>query len=123
MKVVEPPYVPQPQTRAARAIAYITSQAQGQPRGAWIANTAVAKFLGCPPNAVQPSLAPALDAGLVERSLTSSRATQWRLTQQKPKRARKQPAPEPTRFGINWPPGFVSRFASVVVPAYETRAK
>lgn len=118
-------YVPTDGTIAARAIEFIERRLERQPKGAWIPNTDVCAALGVPPNAIRPSLGPAIVAGLVERSLCDSGYTQWRLAYIKPRRkpVKPKPAAAPTFSIADWPPGFVSRFASVKVASYESRGK
>lgn len=117
-------YAPTAGTIAARAIDFIEKRLECQPKGAWVPNTEVCAALGVPTNAIRPSLTPAVDAGLVERSLCDGGYTQWRMAFLKPRR---KPAlaktVEPKRFSPDWPPGFVSQFDAVQVPSYETRRK
>jgi hypothetical protein len=118
-------YVPTSGTIAARAIEFIERRLERQPKGAWIPNTDVCAALGVPPNAIRPSLGPAIDAGLIERSLCDSGYTQWRLAYLKPRRqpVKAKPVEAPTFSIPNWPPGFVSKFDSVKVARLEERRK
>lgn len=119
MTVADVRYSPKEKTRAALAITFIEEQLRDRPRGSWVANTDVAKHLACRTNALPSSLEPAVAAGLLERSTSAAGFAQWRLAQPKPRRERKAPAP--ARFSIDWPPGFVSRFDSVKVPAWDAK--
>jgi hypothetical protein len=109
-------------TLAEQAIRYIRAVSRDREPGTWILNTEVCAHLSVKANAMVPSLAPAEAKGLIERSLNSSRCTQWRLPVQKSRRASKAKSSGPT-FGIDWPPGFVSKFDTVKVPDYEQRRK
>lgn len=109
-------------TLAEQAIRYIRAVSRDREPGAWVLNTEVCAHLSVKANAMVPSLAPAEAKGLIERSLNSSRLTQWRLPVQKPRRAA-QPKIDVPRFGIDWPPGFVSQFDTVRMPDYEQRRK
>lgn len=121
--ISEKAYTPKPETRAALALDFIQARLREKERGEWLANTEVAQFLGCPPNAIRPSLEPAVEAGLIERSVTSKGCTQWRIAVPK-RRAPSKVVKSPQRFSIdNWPPGFVSQFNAVKVAAYEERRK
>lgn len=120
----EKTYVPKPDTRAAMALDFIQTRMSEMRQGEWLANTEVATFLGCLPNAVRPSLEPAVEAGLLERSVTSKGCTQWRMATAPKRHAANKLVKSTKLFSLdNWPPGFVSRFATVVVSAYETRTK
>jgi hypothetical protein len=117
-------YAPTEGTIAARAIEFIEKRLDRMPKGAWLANTEVSAALGVPPNAIRPSLGPAIDAGLIERSLCPSGYTQWRMGFIKPRRRpTKAKPPEVPKFSIAWPPGFVSKFDSIKVASYEERRK
>ena len=117
-------YAPQPDTLAALALAFIEAELRDQPKGSWLPNTKIAEHLGCKPNAVWPSLIPAINAGILERSQSHNRATQWRMAQPKRRQPSKvvQQKAAPRTFSIpNWPPGFVSKFDTVSVPAWDGR--
>jgi len=117
-------YRPKEGTQAAQALEFIERVTQ-HARGAWVANTDVADALQVRPNAIMPALGPAINAGLVEKSLNGHGFTQWRLGVIKSRRAPKEPAkPKVPVFSLpDWPPGFVPRFETVVVPQYEERRK
>ncbi len=119
--IAEKTYVPAPNTLAAMALAFIEAELRDQPKGAWLLNTKVAAHLGCRPNAVWPSLIPAVNAGVIERSQSHSHATQWRLAQ--PKRRRVRAATKKTTFSINWPPGFTPQFSSITVPTWDWKGR
>jgi hypothetical protein len=110
-----------PHTLAALALAFIEAELRDQPKGAWLLNTKVAQHLGCKPNAVWPSLIPAVNAGLIERSQSHNRATQWRLAD--PKRRRARTVAKKTTFSINWPPGFTPQFSSIAVPTWDWKVR
>lgn len=114
-------YRPKPNTLADRAIEFIESATNGRPTGSWVANLVVCQALGVRPNAIRPSLDRAIQVGLVEKSTCKDGYTQWRLGVIKPRKKREPKPPEAPRFGINWPPGFVSQFDSIYVPAWEGR--
>ena len=116
-------YAPQPDTLAAHALEFIQAELRDRPKGAWLLNTKIAKHLGCKPNAIWPSLIPAVNAGVLERSQSHNRATQWRMAQPRrrtPVKVKKAPA-EFQRFSIDWPPRFEPKFDTVFVPAWDGR--
>ncbi len=117
--IAEPRYVPKPETRADMAIDFIKGRLRCQASGSWLANTEVAQFLGCRPNAVSCSLKAAVNAGLLERSTTSGGYTQWRIASTKPRRSKRASAA--STFVIDWPPGFVPQFDKVKVAAWDGR--
>jgi hypothetical protein len=118
-------YQPKADTIAARALDAIEAGLRYKPKGAWLPNADAARVIGVRPNAMLPALGPALDAGLVEKSLCSSGFTQWRLLgTAKPRRTRPAKPTDPQKFSLDdWPPGFVAQFDSVSVRSYETRRK
>lgn len=119
MTVADKPYAARADTLAAPAIRYIKATLVDKPAGAWVLNTELCRHLDVPSNATRPALAPAVAAGLVERSISSGGYMQWRMAQ--PKARRQKGAPT---FSLpDWPPGFVSQFDSVKVADYETRRK
>lgn len=88
--------------------------------GRWVAAANLCAFLGVEVETTGMALAHAVARGEVERRHVQGGAggskLQWRLRSQ-------EPEPAPKIFSIDWPPGFVSTFATVVVPAYEQRGK
>jgi len=118
-------YQPAPDTIAARALEAIERVQRQLPAGTWVPNMQICKAIGAKPNAMVPALARAVEAGLVEKSTEGKGFMQWRLAVI---RTRRQPVKEsepkhPTFSIPNWPPGFVPRFETVVVPQYEERRK
>lgn len=117
-------YQPKADTIAARALDAIEAGLRYKPKGAWLPNADAARVIGVRPNAMLPALGPALDAGLVEKSLCSSGFTQWRIGTIKSRRARPAASAPAPKFSLeDWPPGFVAQFDTVSVPSYEMRRK
>lgn len=114
-------------TLAEKALRFVRAVSLDREPGAWVLNTEICKHLGVKPNAIVPSLTPAVEKGLIERSKNHCKCIQWRLPMKKPRRTPKvvpSPAPPTPKFGLgDWPPGFVSQFDSVKVAAYEERRK
>lgn len=115
-------YEPKEGTIADQAIRYVDCMLMQAPRGAWIANIEVSTHLGVRPNAILPSLQKALDVGLIEKSLCERGFLQWRIgTPRKRPTKKAEKKPEEVFSIPNWPPGFVSQFDTVYVPAWEGR--
>lgn len=78
----------------------------------WILNSELAAHVGISPNMLPRLLAGLIEAGVIHRSYRGKGGLlQWRLA----------PAVTPIRtFSIpNWPPGFVSQFDTIKVPAWD----
>lgn len=119
-------YAPLPHTIAALAMAFIEAELRDQPKGSWVLNSKLAAHLGVKTNVIWPSLEPAVQAGVIERSKAHNRATQWRFALPKRRKPVKERAPKPKpesrTFSLpHWPPMFEPKFDTVYVPAWEGR--
>lgn len=86
----------------------------------WVTAAEVCAFLGQNVETVGAALAHAVARGEIERSHiqggNGGSKLQWRLRVQ-------QLEPPPKIFTVDWPPGFVPRFDTVSVAAYEQRGR
>jgi hypothetical protein len=111
-------YAPKQGSDEARMVAWLKTQQRSKPAGAWSRNCVMARALGVEGNAVPSTLKAAVEAGWVERMRNSTGRIMWRMTPMDG-----APVPPMPVFRLDWPPGFSSKFDSVVVPAWQPKAR